>query len=415
MTRRAGRPLRVVYLIGYPADLTGSQRSLLALVEAMRSRDVLPLAVFPGEGRCTSAFRDAGITVEVLPAPAPLARYGGVIPTASLGRKVALAARQLPGYARRFAALLARERADVAHFNDIRALLLAGGGALLRRTPRIWHVRGDGSALGAAWGVGAALAHRMICVADAVRDVMPAWSRARCRTVYNGIDDELEVATRSRASLLAATVPPIEERDGDLLVVMVASLVPFKGAHHLVEAAMELESRAPTLASRLVLVHVGDAPDRPYRAHVLERASRLSRVRIRFVGWDPRPLDWMRAADVVVLPTVDRETLPLDGRKVLVHGNEGFPRTVLEAMTCARTVVATRVMGIPEQVVHGETGLLCDPSDPKDLARALERILLVSAEERLRMGAAGRERVRERFSTERAVAGTMAVYRELVG
>src|SRR5690606_15435631 len=103
---------------------------------------------------------------------------------------------------------------------------------------------------------------------------------------------------------------------------------------------------------------------------------------LRFVGWDAAPLDWMRAADLVVLPTVARETLLVDGARVEVEGTEGFPRTVLEAMACARPVVATRVMGIAEQVDHGVTGLVCEPSSPTALADAIEQVLRMSPEER---------------------------------
>ena len=62
-------------------------------------------------------------------------------------------------------------------------------------------------------------------------------------------------------------------------------------------------------------------------------------------------------------------------------------------------VVASRVGGVPEQVVDGETGLLVDPGDPKPLAAALERLTGDPALRR-RLGAAGRARAEERFDLE---------------
>lgn len=419
MTRAA---LRVVYFVANYASLTGSQRSLLAFLRSVDPGALRASVVFPGEGRCVDAYREAGVRVEVLPAPPRLDRFGGAIPRAGLAEQAAMVAVDLTPYAARFARLLARETADVAHFNDLRALLLAGPGALLRPTPRVWHLRGDARGVGRRHQLaGAALAHRIVCVADAVRETLPSWARKRARTVYNGIDAELGAIGRSRGALLdavdAARGEPPERaavRGDELVVLMVGTLVPFKGAHHLVEAAARIEARDPSLAARLRLILVGDAPLPAYRAQLAAQVASLRDVRVHFAGWDPAPLDWMRAADVVVLPTVARETLVVEGTAMVVEGTEGFPRTVLEAMACARPVVATRVMGTPEQVDDGVTGFLCRPSDAGGLAASIERVLRMTAEERERMGAAGRARVTERFSIQSNVEGTLAVYREMV-
>src|SRR5438093_6399330 len=76
---------------------------------------------------------------------------------------------------------------------------------------------------------------------------------------------------------------------------------------------------------------------------------------------------------------------------------EGFGLTVAEAMWKERPVVASRVGGIQDQVVQGETGLLID--DPRDLAGFGAAIgELLRDEDRARaMGRAGRRRVQERF------------------
>jgi trehalose synthase len=76
---------------------------------------------------------------------------------------------------------------------------------------------------------------------------------------------------------------------------------------------------------------------------------------------------------------------------------EGFGLTVAEAMWKARPVVASRVGGIQDQVLDGETGLLVD--DPRDLAafaRAIEAVL-GDGSRCARMGRAGRERIRDNY------------------
>jgi glycosyltransferase involved in cell wall biosynthesis len=92
---------------------------------------------------------------------------------------------------------------------------------------------------------------------------------------------------------------------------------------------------------------------------------------------------------------------------------EGMPNAVLEAMAAAKPVVATRVGGVAELVVNGETGILVPPEDPDALARAMVD-LLQNTEKANSMGNAGRERVQEHFSLTEMVAKTERLYQELL-
>jgi glycosyltransferase involved in cell wall biosynthesis len=89
---------------------------------------------------------------------------------------------------------------------------------------------------------------------------------------------------------------------------------------------------------------------------------------------------------------------------------EGFGVACLEAMAHGRPVVATSVGGLRDLVVDGETGLVVPPRDADALRSALER-LLGDVELRRRLGAAGRERARERFSWDAVTDRTVAAYR----
>ena len=93
---------------------------------------------------------------------------------------------------------------------------------------------------------------------------------------------------------------------------------------------------------------------------------------------------------------------------------EGFGVGCLEAMAHGRPVVATRVGGLRDLVVDGETGIFVPPRDPTALRSALER-LLGDAELRRELGAAGRARARAHFSWENATDATLAAYAEAVG
>ncbi len=93
---------------------------------------------------------------------------------------------------------------------------------------------------------------------------------------------------------------------------------------------------------------------------------------------------------------------------------EGFGVVCLEAMAHGRPVVATRVGGLLDLVVDGETGIVVPPRDPAALRSALER-LLADPDLRRKLGSAGRERARTHFSWERVTDATLAAYAEAMG
>jgi glycosyltransferase involved in cell wall biosynthesis len=158
-------------------------------------------------------------------------------------------------------------------------------------------------------------------------------------------------------------------------VLYAGRLSPEKGVLELVEAARGMN-----------LVVAGDGPLR----------SRVPGAR-GFVPHDELERLYARAA-VVACPS----------------RREGFGVACLEAMAHARPVVATAVGGLRDLVVEAETGLVVPPRDSRALRAALER-LLAEPELRKRLGAAGRERARRRFSWDVVTAALMAAYADAGG
>jgi glycosyltransferase involved in cell wall biosynthesis len=89
--------------------------------------------------------------------------------------------------------------------------------------------------------------------------------------------------------------------------------------------------------------------------------------------------------------------------------HEPFPNVATEAMMRGVPVVASRIGGLPEIVEHGETGFLVPPGDSVGLGDALTE-LVTNRQQAERMGRAGRERARRRFSMEQTVSRFERLY-----
>ncbi|MEU1517744.1 GT4 family glycosyltransferase PelF [Streptomyces sp. NPDC005811] len=101
------------------------------------------------------------------------------------------------------------------------------------------------------------------------------------------------------------------------------------------------------------------------------------------------------------------------GHLVLLSSiSEGFPFSLIEAMSCGRTTVSTDVGGVREAV--GDTGLVVPPREPEKLAAAA-LTLLKDDERRLKLGALSRQRVIDRFTLRRSVDHFRTIYQELAG
>jgi len=395
----------VLYFIAYPQRMAGANRSLFELVTNLPS-SVAPQVVVAGEGLVADAYRGAGIPCTVLEPPGALNGFGRALMHTSKLQRARIAARELLPFTLRLRRLLRERGVDLVHVNDPRGALLAAPAARLAGLPVVAHLRGEIPFGRAARALFERSGRRIIAVSEGVRSTLSPRGRARTVTVYNGI---------RTLPPPVATLPWLarQRERGVVVVACFASVVPFKGQHHLLRAAALLRDRGLG-GDRVAFVLVGDLVEgyEAYHRHLSGIISDLKIDNVTFAGWQGDPFPFYAHADVSVLPSVSHERLRLEDGEIEVRGNEGFPRTHLEAMVFGLPVVGTRIAGVPEQVADGETGFVVEPGDPAALADALEK-LVRDAGLRARMGEAGRRRVEERFSTAAYVRGVMAVYDEV--
>ncbi len=162
-------------------------------------------------------------------------------------------------------------------------------------------------------------------------------------------------------------------------LLSVGRLTSAKGQGVLVDAAAQLAASGRTF--RLVIV--GTGPDEAELHRAVEAAGLSEHVEFTGALNQQEVLDWYARADTFVLPSFA----------------EGVPVVLMEAMACGIPCVTTRITGIPELIRDGEDGLLVTPSDSRELADALAR-LMDDTQLRARLAQDGRNRVREHYNLE---------------
>lgn len=176
--------------------------------------------------------------------------------------------------------------------------------------------------------------------------------------------------------------PPSIREPGCFRIGTLGRMVEKKGFDILVRAIATLKASGHTLEFHIAGVGPLKA-DLERLVHQLEIADI-----VRFEGGLPHSqvAEWMRQLDVFVLACKQDRNGDMDG----------IPVVLMEAMSLSVPVISTRLSGIPELVVHEETGLLAEPDDPHDLARQIGR-LIESAELRANLSTGARQHVMDEF------------------
>ena len=227
----------------------------------------------------------------------------------------------------------------------------------------------------------------------------------RVRVIHNGIDpDEYRMRLDTNVLRRLGVDPDLP------IVIFVGRITRQKGILHLVRAI-------PSMTKDVQVVLCAGAPDTPEIAAemktLVEEARARSEAKIIWVEEmlpKPQLITLYSHAAVFVCPSV----------------YEPFGIINLEAMACETPVVASKVGGIPEIVVDGETGVLIEfeaddsgtfePRDPDGFSKALARHvndLMTDPDRRRRMGEAARARVLKKFTWAAVAQRTLDFYRDL--
>jgi glycosyltransferase involved in cell wall biosynthesis len=231
---------------------------------------------------------------------------------------------------------------------------------------------------------------RFVAVGESVRRALIEYeglSADQVHVIYNGSDLS---AYDQRQPARAAVRKELQIAETDFVVIHVARLNRLKDHSTAVEAMRGLCAAVPSAK----LLVVGEGEERPVIERLITEGGLSAAITLLGTRRDiPRLL---QAADAFLLTSI----------------SEGIPLTLIEAMATGLPCVATRVGGIPEVVLHTETGLLAEARDATALAGSLERLAL-DPEMRRRMGDAGYHRVREHFDARVMHEAYARLYKDL--
>jgi len=249
-------------------------------------------------------------------------------------------------------------------------------------------------------------------ITNKIRDVFPENS-SKCRTIYNGVDVDGFSCSKSSAG----------KNVSGLKLLFVGRCSPEKGVHVLIEAFHNVLEYFPEIHldivgshgkvpyEYLVELHKDDTkvyelkkfykdhrPD-SYYVYCKELADKLGIAdKVHFLGGHPyeKMVSFYNQSDIVVNPSF----------------SESFGRSLIEAMTCGKPVIASKVGGMTEIIENGKSGLLFESGNVSALANS---ILLCLNNESLRetMGKASRERVENTFSWDSVFTDLYAMFQEL--
>lgn len=180
--------------------------------------------------------------------------------------------------------------------------------------------------------------------------------------------------------------------EDDVVAITVCRMTKEKGIFDLLSALQSLDPLPHS--NKLKMVMVGDGPELPA---LKQFAAGLKNIQVFILGKRLDIPELLSASDMFVFPSL----------------HENLSNALLEAMSFALPVVATRVGGNPEVVINEKTGILVPPSTPMELATAIHT-LLIDSSLRSKMGDAGRLRIKSHFSMPVLVRNLDLIYRNLL-
>ncbi len=212
-------------------------------------------------------------------------------------------------------------------------------------------------------------ANNVLCVSRAVKMGLEKWQDAplpaKVTVIHNGIPS-LEVPRKEA------------DRSGEILVTLIARIMPEKGIWYFLDALKEVKSY-DIIRARII---GGPAPMRDSYVDLLKEDILNLKVKVEYFPFVIDVRDYLNETDVLVVPSLMKDP---------------FPTTVLEGLSCGKVVLATNNGGASEVIQNHVNGILISPHNPAEFARSLD-VLATDQALRKKLGEAGKAVYEEMYS-----------------
>ena len=346
----------------------GGPQQVIYLIDALSEQGIENILVCPPDSGIDTVARQHGVRVQNLFCAGDL---------------------DLP-FAYRLTQFIRDEQPDLVHCHSRRGADVLGGlAASFANVPAVLSRRVDNTELRLVAGLRYRPFRKVIAISEAIAAVLRerGIEDARLEVIRSAVDTE----AFSRQPDCASIRHEFALGEDTVALAAAGQLIPRKGHRQLLEAMSALRATHPHL--RLVIFGEGFLNNQ-LRAQAA--ALGLDDV-VRFAGYRDDLDAFLGCFDLFVHPA----------------SAEGLGIAVLKASAAGLAVVACDAGGLPEAVVHGETGLLVAPDDPDALQQAI-RALADDEPLRDRLGAAGRKRMQNEFSIATMAAKHIALYESLL-
>jgi glycosyltransferase involved in cell wall biosynthesis len=239
--------------------------------------------------------------------------------------------------------------------------------------------------------------HKIICVSSfdcqiAIDNKFPA---GKLSVVHNGINPaslNFFLKEIARQKILDRINAGFRLKNSNFKIIgAISNLYPTKGLNYLIEAARLLRDKNPEL--KIIFVVIGEGQERSSLKDLIKKYN-LENI-FFLAGRISRAFQYIPGFDIFAMPSV----------------KEGLPYALLEAMAGGAPIIASKVGGIPETIVHNKTGLIVKPKDSQELAEKI-LYLLNNDEEAKKMGEQAQKKVKQKFPLDKMVKKTKEIYSE---
>jgi glycosyltransferase involved in cell wall biosynthesis len=188
----------------------------------------------------------------------------------------------------------------------------------------------------------------------------------------------------------------IDKKNGKIHLLLIARMIWDKGVGEYVEAARIIKQKYDNVEFQLL--GSLDADNRTAISK-LQMEQWVDEGIVNYLGVTDTVTDYISKADCIVLPSFYRE---------------GVPRVLIEAAAMAKPIVTTNNVGCKDVVDDSVNGFLCEVRNSKELANCIEKIILMSSEERATMGAHGRAKAKRVFDEKIVINKYLEVTKGIV-